>query len=61
MTPGAARGSHRLQLVEFKANARRFLPPDHPLLLVLSRVPDVMDAVEFEHRVIDWITLLEEA
>jgi hypothetical protein len=48
-----------VRLAEFKANSRKLLAPDHPLLRILDRVPDEMDSAELAARIEDWILLLE--
>jgi hypothetical protein len=57
-TPKGVRTA-RVRLVDFKLNARRLLPKDHPLLLILKNVPDEVDAAELDARLPDWIALLE--
>jgi hypothetical protein len=51
--------SVRVRLADFKENAKRLLPHGHPLLTILKNVPDEIDAVELDHRLDDWISLLE--
>lgn len=50
-----------IRLREFKADARRLLPRDHPLLKVLRKVPDALSVAEFIVRVPDWIAILGDA
>lgn len=50
----------RIRLHDFKLNARRLLPANHPLLAILKTVPDELpyDAA-LEGRLRDWLTLIE--
>ncbi len=54
------RGPPKVRISAFKDAARRLLPRDHPLLRVLARTPDEVDAWELDARLGDWIALLEE-
>ena len=46
-------------LHDFKTNVRRLLPADHPLLVIIARVPDELQTEEFAARAPDWLALLE--
>jgi len=60
MTPAIENGRlPKIRLHDFKLNARRLLPADHPLLKILREVPDELDAIELDHRLGDWIALLD--
>ena len=48
-----------IRLHDFKQNARRLLPRNHPLLKILVNVPDELRASQLDGRVEDWLALLE--
>jgi hypothetical protein len=50
----------RIRLRDFKTNARRILPSGHPLLRVLSTVPDELNAADLRVMLPGWLVLLEE-
>lgn len=48
-----------ISITEFKGRARALLSPDHPLIYVLARTPDLLTPEEFAAKLDDWVALLD--
>ena len=58
---GQTRARTTVRLTEFKQNARRLLPPGHPVLTILKTVPDDLSIDDVRVLAPSIIALLEAA